>query len=54
MNCKAMCIAAAGAVVLVPLALLLRTFSSSPLPKPGLYRGPLPSAMPPSRCQLEN
>jgi len=34
-------------VVLVPLGLLLRTFSASPLPMPKPYEGPLPSATPP-------
>src|SRR5215470_16407990 len=37
----------AAAMVLVPLALLVRTFSASPLPTPKPYEGPLPSATPP-------
>jgi N-acyl homoserine lactone hydrolase len=37
-----------AAAVLVPLALFLRTFSASPLPKPEPYTGPVPSAVPPT------
>lgn len=47
MKKKNIYIAAVAAAVLVPLALFLRTFSSSPLPKPEPYKGPLPSATPP-------
>jgi glyoxylase-like metal-dependent hydrolase (beta-lactamase superfamily II) len=47
MTRKAAYIAAVGAVVLIPLVLLLRTFSASPLPEPDPYSGPLPSAQPP-------
>ena len=36
-----------AAAVLVPVALLLQTFSASPLPKPEPYSGPLASATPP-------
>jgi N-acyl homoserine lactone hydrolase len=38
---------AATATVLVSLALLLHTFSASPLPRPEPYTGPLASATPP-------
>lgn len=49
---KRICIAVAAAAVLVPLGLLLRTFSSSPLPKPNPYTGPLPSATPPKELAV--
>lgn len=39
--------AAAAAIVLVPFALVLRTFLPSPLPNPTPYRGPIPTAAPP-------
>jgi glyoxylase-like metal-dependent hydrolase (beta-lactamase superfamily II) len=45
-------IAAAAAAVLVPLALFLRTFSASPLPKPEPYIGPVPSATPPKEMAV--
>jgi len=38
----------AAAVVLLLLALFVRTFLASPLPKPAPYAGPLPSATPPN------
>jgi glyoxylase-like metal-dependent hydrolase (beta-lactamase superfamily II) len=44
---KTIYLAAVAAAVLVPLAILLHTFSASPLPKPEPYIGPLPSATPP-------
>ncbi|HXX00958.1 MAG TPA: MBL fold metallo-hydrolase [Candidatus Acidoferrales bacterium] len=37
----------AAALILVPLALFLHTFSASPLQKPEPYAGPIPSATPP-------
>ena len=43
---------AAAVVVLVPLGLLLRTFSASPLPMPKPYEGPLPSATPPAELAV--
>ena len=43
---------AAGAAVLIALALLLRTFSASPLPKPEPYMGPLPSGTPPKELAV--
>ena len=49
---KRICIAVVAAAVLVPLALLLRTFSPSPLPKPDPYTGPLPSATPPKELAV--
>ena len=45
-------IAAAAEAVLVPLALLLHTFSHSPLPLPKPYAGPLPSATPPKEVAV--
>jgi len=45
-------IAVAGAAVLTPLALLLRTFSASPLPMPKPYAGTLPSATPPNETAV--
>lgn len=45
-------IASAAALVLIPLALFLRTFSSSPLPMPEPYMGPLPSATPPKELAV--
>jgi glyoxylase-like metal-dependent hydrolase (beta-lactamase superfamily II) len=47
MKRKRIYIAAAGAVILVPAALFLYTFSAAPLPRPEPYQGPLPSATPP-------
>jgi glyoxylase-like metal-dependent hydrolase (beta-lactamase superfamily II) len=44
---KSIYIVAAAVVVLVPLALFLRTFAPSPLPMPQPYSGPLPSASSP-------
>jgi len=44
---KSISIATAGATALVPLVLFLHTFSSSPLPQPAPFTGPLPSASPP-------
>jgi len=38
-----------GAVILIPLALLLHTFSPAPLPKPAPYSGPLPPAANPPK-----
>jgi hypothetical protein len=38
--------------VLVPLALLVRTFLPAPLPKPEPYTGPLPSATPPKELAV--
>src|SRR6516165_306199 len=45
-------LAAAAAIVLVPLALFLHTFLPSPLPKPEPYMGPLPSAVPPKEVAV--
>src|SRR5215468_12398473 len=45
-------IAAAAVAVLVPLALLVRTFLPAPLPKPEPYTGPLPSATPPKELAV--
>jgi N-acyl homoserine lactone hydrolase len=42
----------AAAVLLVPLALFLHTFSPSPLPMPKPYAGPLPSATPPKEIAV--
>jgi glyoxylase-like metal-dependent hydrolase (beta-lactamase superfamily II) len=39
----------AAVVILVPLALLLHTFSPAPLPKPAPYAGPLPAAAKPPK-----
>jgi len=47
MKSKTIYIGVAAPVVLVPVALLLRTFSASPLPMPEPYMGPLPSGTPP-------
>ena len=44
--------AAAAAVVLIPLALFVRTFLASPLPMPQPYPGPLPSAAPPKELAV--
>lgn len=52
MKNKSIYIAAAAATVLVPLALFLRTFSASPLPKPKPYVGPVPSATPPKELAV--
>ena len=49
---KSIYIAVTAAVVLVPLALFLHTFSASPLPKPEPYMGPLPSATPPKELAV--
>ena len=43
---------AAGAAVLIALALLLRTFSASPLPKPEPYMGSVPSGTPPKEMAV--
>src|SRR5215471_21438025 len=42
----------AAAVVLVPCALFLHTFSASPLPQPQPYLGPVPSATPPQELAV--
>jgi len=42
----------AAAVALLPLALLLYTFSASPLPKPDPYNGPIPTATPPKELAV--
>ena len=42
----------AAAVVLAPLGLFLRTFSSSPLPAPPALTAPLPSATPPESMEV--
>jgi len=52
MKNKSIYIAAAAAAVLAPLVLFLCTFSSSPLPKPDSYMGPLPSATPPEEMAV--
>jgi len=41
-----------AAVVLVPLALFLRTFSASPLPRPEPYMGPVSTATPPKEIAV--
>lgn len=43
---------AAGAAALITLALLLRAFSASPLPKPEPYMGSLPSGTPPKEMAV--
>ena len=45
-------IAAVIAAFLMPLALFLRTFSASPLPKPATYMGPAPSTTPPEEMAV--
>src|SRR5215472_9736957 len=45
-------VAVAAATVLTPLALLLLTFSASPLPIPKPYAGTLPLATPPSEMEV--
>jgi N-acyl homoserine lactone hydrolase len=53
MKNKRIGIAAVVAVVLIPLAVFLRTFSASPLPEPKPYAGPLPpSANPPKEMAV--
>ena len=52
MKKKSIYIAVAAAAILVPLALLLRTFSASPLAMPKPYEGPIPSAMPPKELAV--
>ncbi len=52
MKSKRPYIAAGAATVLVPLMLLLRIFSRSPLPRPEPYKGPLPSATPPKETAV--
>ena len=52
MNNKTIYIAAAGAAVLLPLALFLRTFSGFTLPKPDPCTGPLPSATSPKEMAV--
>lgn len=52
MNRRAIYFAAAVAAVLVPLALLRRTFSASPWPKADRYLGRLPSAVPPKEMAV--
>jgi glyoxylase-like metal-dependent hydrolase (beta-lactamase superfamily II) len=49
---KPIYIAAAAAVVLVPLGVFLHSFSPSPLPKPEPYMGPLPSPTPPKEIAV--
>jgi len=44
--------AAAAVVVLVPLALFVRTFLASPLPMPKPYAGPIPSTNPPKELAV--
>jgi len=52
MKNKRLYIALAVVVILVPLALLVRTFSAAPLPKPEPYAGPVPSAKPPKELAV--
>jgi len=52
MKNKTIWIAGLVAAVLVPLALLLLTFTASPLPKADPYTGPLPSATPPKEMAV--
>lgn len=40
-------VAAVASAIVMVVVLFLRTFSSSPLPKPDIYKGPLPEANPP-------
>jgi N-acyl homoserine lactone hydrolase len=49
---KSIYIAATAAIILLPLALLLRTFSPAPLASPKPYAGPLPSATPPKELAV--
>jgi len=49
---KGIYFATAAAVLLVPLALLLHTFSPSPLLMPNPDQGPVPSAIPPKEIAL--
>ena len=49
---KSIFIAIAAALFLIPLALLLSSFSASPLPRPEPYGGPLPSARPPEELRI--
>jgi len=41
-----------AALILIPLLLVLRTFSASPLPKPEPYNGPIPAATPPKEMAI--
>jgi len=52
MKSKTIYLAVVVVVLFIPLALLLRTFSASPLPKPEPYSGPLPSATPPKEMAV--
>src|SRR5215469_8699068 len=52
MKNKRVYLAIAAVLVLIPLALLARTFSASPLPKPEPYAGPVPSATPPKELAV--
>ena len=53
MSTKTICATVAAGVVLVPLAIVLHTFSGAPLPKPVPYAGPLPQpATPPKEMAV--
>jgi len=52
MKHKGICMAAVAASILIPLALLLRTFSASPLPMQKPYLGPVPVATPPEEMAV--
>ena len=52
MKKKSKYIAIAAAAILLPLGLLLQTFSSSPLAMPSPYDGPLPTATPPKELAV--
>ena len=52
MKSKSIYTAAALATVLIPFGLFLNTFSSSPLPKPDPYSGPVPIATPPKEMAV--
>ena len=52
MKSKTIYMTVAGAVVVMPLTLALRTLSPSPLPKPAPYTGRLPSAAPPKEMAV--
>lgn len=52
LNTEAIWVGVVGATVLVPLALLLRTFRASPLPDPGPYAGPVPTAASPEEMSV--